>query len=441
MPPAPLRPRVHVVLVPGFAGFDALGQLEYYAGVTPLLQPWQAAHPDAPPVVLHYFDNLPTAGVATRAARLLRFLARRHARGEIQDGERIALIGHSTGGLDIRRLLRDLAAGAGCPVDGDRQDAVRVDAAALLAHLERVVFLSVPQRGTPLADLVRRLPLAWAIAQAQLWVKAGRLHLANDLEEAAARWLGRGARADLVLAAADAISEMDAAAVAGDPSRRAEAHEAAAALDLYLTLIGSDLAAIEDLTAVPGPASASPAHASEPARAAERQAWAAHGLRTRSYATRGRRPFTFGPGEAVPPWDLLRPSTSPWARLAAGAADETDLVYRCGYRACAGAPDAAPPIPEPLRATSFEDGAQVALEPWDGDGIVGTASMLWPDGPETRLVAADHGDVIGHFRLVEEPEGPPLRRYHTYDLLRSGSGFTADAFRRLWGEVLDFCVS
>jgi hypothetical protein len=29
--------RMHVILIPGFAGFDVLGQLEYYAGVTPLL--------------------------------------------------------------------------------------------------------------------------------------------------------------------------------------------------------------------------------------------------------------------------------------------------------------------------------------------------------------------------------------------------------------------
>ena len=32
--------RLHVVLVPGFAGFDALGQLEYYGGITPLFQAW-----------------------------------------------------------------------------------------------------------------------------------------------------------------------------------------------------------------------------------------------------------------------------------------------------------------------------------------------------------------------------------------------------------------
>ena len=56
-----LAGRLHIVMVPGFAGFDALGQLEYFAGVTRQFQQWregsQAAH-----AVLHYFDNFPTSG-------------------------------------------------------------------------------------------------------------------------------------------------------------------------------------------------------------------------------------------------------------------------------------------------------------------------------------------------------------------------------------------
>jgi hypothetical protein len=34
----PSTKRFHIVLIPGFAGFDALGQLEYYSGITPLFQ-------------------------------------------------------------------------------------------------------------------------------------------------------------------------------------------------------------------------------------------------------------------------------------------------------------------------------------------------------------------------------------------------------------------
>src|SRR5213075_2473039 len=99
--------RTHIVMVPGFAGFDALGQLEYYAGVTPLYDAWRRQLPEQR-VTLHYFDNLPTAGVHTRAKRLRSYIAKRIARGEFQPGDRLTLVGHSTGGLDIRQLLLDL---------------------------------------------------------------------------------------------------------------------------------------------------------------------------------------------------------------------------------------------------------------------------------------------------------------------------------------------
>lgn len=104
---SPSTKRFHIVLIPGFAGFDALGQLEYYSGITPLFQTWLAGNQ-----VLHYFDNFPTAAVVTRATRLRSYLARRIARGDISVRDDViddvTLVGHSTGGLDIRRLLWDL---------------------------------------------------------------------------------------------------------------------------------------------------------------------------------------------------------------------------------------------------------------------------------------------------------------------------------------------
>jgi triacylglycerol esterase/lipase EstA (alpha/beta hydrolase family) len=131
VPSASKSTRTHIVLIPGFGGFDALGDIHYYAGITPVLRDWRAEGRDDPRrahAVVLYFDNLPTASVATRAERLRRYLARRIARNEIQPDDTVALVGHSTGGLDIRALLWTLAEAprAVCRVDGDAENAVEV---------------------------------------------------------------------------------------------------------------------------------------------------------------------------------------------------------------------------------------------------------------------------------------------------------------------------
>jgi pimeloyl-ACP methyl ester carboxylesterase len=101
--------------------------------------------------VLHYFDNFPTAAVVTRATRLRGYLARRIARGEISISDDVILVGHSTGGLDIRRLLWDLHhRRQPIVVDGG----TKVEPARILKRVRRVVFLSVPQWGTNIADWV-----------------------------------------------------------------------------------------------------------------------------------------------------------------------------------------------------------------------------------------------------------------------------------------------
>lgn len=441
-PPLPPSPRLHVVLVPGFAGFDALGQLEYYAGVTPLFREWQAS--GAARAVLHYFENLPTASVATRAARLRRYLAKRYARGEIQPGDAIALVGHSTGGLDIRRALLDLdkeaRGGEALRVDGDAKGALGVPPETLLEMTKRVAFLSVPQRGTNIADWVRAYPLLRKIVVQQLRTFVGAATIAtalNDLEEQAARFFAGATRADFFLAVRDAVGEIDAGAVEGDPEATADAHEAGAELRLWLSHIASDFGAIDDLAAERSIAPTSPAHVTEEEREAERRIWKRWEIRTRSYATIGRRPYDFAGGEIVPAWELLRPSSSPWSRLADGVRARTDGVYLCGYRACAGGPFRL--AGEAAVGTDFGSSERRVIESWDNDGIVNTASMLWPDGETTRLVDADHGDIIGHFRLGEAPERG-LRKYHTYDLLRSDSGFTEATFREVWREVFAFCA-
>jgi triacylglycerol lipase len=152
--------RTHVVLVPGFGGFDALGELRYYNGVTERLQAWNTGRDSQ--LALHYFDNLPTAGVETRAKRLRRFLAKLVERDIVQGGDRIVLGGHSTGGLDIRKVLRDL------DLAGE---------AELLDRIHKVAFLSVPHRGTNIADWVKRHGRA-----RELLVEAFRLTVRTEMD-------------------------------------------------------------------------------------------------------------------------------------------------------------------------------------------------------------------------------------------------------------------
>jgi hypothetical protein len=148
--------RHHVVLIPGFGGFDVLGQIQYYTGITSFVDRWQN-DPSGDnldlrrTVELHYFDNLPTAAVVTRADRLKNYLAKRIARGSFQSCDKLILIGHSTGGLDIRKLLQDLRLHPDEPIPVDN-DANAVMASEILHVMSRIVFLSVPQYGTNIAN-------------------------------------------------------------------------------------------------------------------------------------------------------------------------------------------------------------------------------------------------------------------------------------------------
>jgi hypothetical protein len=457
---------VHIVLVPGFGGFDALGQIEYYAGTTAAFQRWRAAGGSRErPVVLHYFGNLPTAGVSTRAARLHSYVAKRIARGDIQDEDSVALVGHSTGGLDIRQMLfapaqpdLDLDGGA---IDELRATAVPVAHSQILDTVSRVVFLSVPQYGTNIADWVRSHTLARRAVIEGLY---------RGVQGASVRPLARGIsrlldelaeltkNPDLLKAVEDALNETQPSQTAG-PVWRAGAEEAGSQLRLWLQHMDHDFGVIDDLASFTDSprGSTSPAHYSEHRRAEELAVWRDHGIETRSIATIARRGFTFDPRKPAKPFHLHDVSTWPTHERAADAGD-MDISYVLAYRACAGG---AFEVPSSVAAqcenidglnTTLLDVANLGpsgpragagLAVWDNDGIVNTASMLWPDLSNTRLVAADHLDIVGHYVLRKTVPSPDAsgRRYASVDALKSHTEFTQDAFDRVWKDVFDHCVS
>ena len=429
--------RCHIVLIPGFGGFDALGRVEYYAGITRLFQQWK--HPSSA-VVLHYFDNLPTAAVATRALRLRRYLAKRMARGEILKTDKIVLVGHSTGGLDIRQLIWDLHKRENrfvC-VDGG----CSITAEAIRNCLDGVVFLSVPHWGTNVADWVysHSVLRKTVIADLRVAFAGSQVYLLDKVEAGIAGGAASLTGAELLLALRDALTEANDRLGAPDPSRIAEAQEAASELELYFRQMASDFLVINDLTSQPHRGGRSPAHFTVRERKSELALWnQAPTIRVLSYATVGGRPFSFpsGSGCPAPTFELTSPCAYREVATGHGRSAGTDISYRLCYRACAGGPLRWPKLSGTVVRVLGPPSPQ-PLELWDNDGIVNTVSMLWPGG--NTLVQADHLDIVGHYRLEPAPqpvEGGP-RVYQSYDSLKSAPLFTSEIFEDVWKEIFLF---
>ena len=433
--------RFHLVLVPGFGGFDALGKVEYYAGITRVFQRWRAGKP----VVLHYFDNLPTAAVVTRATRLQSYLAKRMARGEILEDDEVILVGHSTGGLDIRQLISDLhrSKGLDVPVDGG----VPVKCDEIRKRVHRVVFLSVPHWGTNIADWVHcHSCLRKAIVTEMCAAVAGsQVGLLDQIEVGVAGAAVCITAADLPRAVQDALAEANEYYGEPSPQRTTEAHEAASELALYVREMASNFQVVEDLTSQRYEGQKSPAHFDAEQRNQEREQWSDPKIETLSYATVARSPFRFLTGRPAPVWDLTNPCAYPEVSKDPQLSAHTDIFYRLCYRACAGGPFERPDQGGEL--TRRLNGAPHGpLELWDNDGIVNTLSMLWRDC-ENVLVAADHLDIVGHYKLAKvrrdrrvESGRRPGREYQSYDSLKSDSPFSDNTFEQVWTEIFNFAV-
>ena len=428
--------RTHIVLIPGFAGFDALGQLEYYGGLTELFNDLRADNE-----VLHYFDNFPTAAVVTRARRLRAYLAKRIARGEISNGDDVTLIGHSTGGLDIRLFLSDLyelkANEELIEVDG-----IRLDPRDLIGHIRRVVFLSVPHWGTNIADWVKS---HWVLRKTfiddlRATVAGSHLSLLERVESAIAANTASLTGAPIYQAVQDALDEANEDNGEQTPYRKAEAHEAASELALYLRHMASDFRAIDDLTSHAPRVSkgtnrkpASPTHLTAEDR--DREEDQLRGIGFLSYVTVGKRPFDFEAGKPAPLWDLAKPCTYPEISKDNALSAGTDCMYRACYRACAGGPFDPP---KESREVAKQVSPKQPIEVWDNDGIVNTLSMFWRPG-ENVLVHADHMDIVGQYRRMPAPPGSG-RKYLRYDLLKSRSGFDEKIFGEVWSNIFRFAL-
>jgi triacylglycerol lipase len=327
------------------------------------------------------------------------------------------------------------------PVDGGAP----VKAGDLLRYIHRVVFLSVPHWGTNIADWVQA-EWIWrkALIEERRALFAGsQIVIADRVESVLSAQSGSITGKGFFRAVQDALDEANEHNGKHTDYRKAEAHEAASELGLYLRHMASDFRAIDDLTSRPPWQSEtkrrkpmSPAHFNAEEREKEQeQLRKIDHIEFRTYVTIGKRPFRFAAGIPAPAWELMKPWTAPEMSKDSALSAGTDCMYRTCYRACAGGPFDPP-------KWNKEEGkrlsSQQPIEIWDNDGIVNTLSMFWPLG-ENVLVHADHMDIVGHYAPILADPGSG-RKYRAYDLLKSDSGFDHAKFHNIWSEIFAFAL-
>lgn len=369
--------RCYIFLVPGFIGFESLGELIYFAHVREYLEELcsrQNVH-----AVIHRVEMSPTASLARRTARLLETVAQ--VAGE--DDNPIHLVGHSSGGLDARLLTTP---GVALPTD--------VQAEPYARRVRTVITVSTPHHGTPLAtffssmmglQLLRMLSLATTYV-----LRFGRLPM-SALFKLGALF----ARVTHGLGMRGNVADQLYSQLLGDfsPERRDAVRQ-------VFTEMGTDQALVAQLM----PQSTDAFNAATGDRRGVRYACVLSAVQ--------RDIFRQG----------LRLGLDPYGQA-------THALFVALSRVTAGMSTGYLPTLQQEQLTALRRTVGEMPGAASNDGVVPLLSQIW--GEIIHVADADHLDAIGHF------DGPEHRPPH-YDWLASGSRFDRPAFEALWSDVMRY---
>lgn len=385
--------RAEIFLVPGFLGFVELGDLDYYLGVGISLR--RALGKRGIDASVYTTATIPAGTVRQRAAKLAHEIAKR------TDGNRdtpIHLVGHSTGGLDLRLLLNP-----GCSLDvgGRFEDSMSTeDYARFAGALDRVrtaVGIAAPYFGTPIAGLAVRLSFDTLLRGVSAGVQTPLLRdlLSTGLNASAASLKLFG----VVTERLPFLNWIQRQVLGVDPM----------APLTYVDRIGNDVGALRNLTQ----------EATDLANAL----WIDRpGVAYGCIVTGTNAPV----GIVDPSDPVLYVNTILFriARAIAAARDE-------GF-------DYSPRAPELQSKHDADRSAKLPvghlhLDQRTSDGIVPSASQI--HGTLLGVFESDHLDCVGHFpHLLADGT-------HVSGWVRSGAGFTQERFDDLWGRVADFIAA
>lgn len=368
--------QLHLILVPGFLGFQKLHTMPYFAEVEALLE--RSLVGMGREVFVKAIRTLPTSSLGARAARLAEVVDELPADAEVH------LVGHSTGGLDCRLFL---SPGASLPTQ------INLDGPA--DRVRSVVSVATPHHGAPLASVFtgvhgHRLMSLISVVITRL-LHGGRRSVSSLVE------LGK------VVLLLDRIAGLE------EEVRAPLRNELRAGLERLgdedpsferlLDEIGEDTSLLEHLT----PSS----------------------LALLNTTLQDRPGVRYGSVVSMAPRPRLRRLVGlrfdPFARLTYG-------LYLASHRlAGLSGSQRLPPL-RPDQELMLRRGLGVLPELRDSDGIVPTRSQVW--GTVISAVSADHFDLMGYY-------GGRTDRPHM-DLLACGANFGPHNFEVMWAEVAAF---
>ncbi len=369
----------HAVLIPGFFGFANLGDFTYFGHVVELLREvGPRLGLDGEPKVVR---TDPTASLLRRAALLAEAVSKLlDASGGEAD---VALIGHSSGGLDARLLMTP---GISLPTS--------VDVERVAAHVRSVVTVATPHHGTPLAELFNSMlgaSLLRILSLATIYtLRTGRLPISVGLR-LARLFRGGGPRPVGVI---DQLYLQLLADFSANKRR---------AVEEFLEKVRADQALVPSIS----PAAMELFGASTRDRP---------GVRYGCVVTRARPPGLRS---------LARAGFDAYAQT-------THALYTVLYRLAGASPRDQMGRITAAHVAALRRAYGRVPDARANDGIVPTLSQLW--GEPILAVWADHHDVIGHFHLPTHV--PPH-----FDWVASGTGFDREQFELVWREVALFAGS
>lgn len=363
-----------VVLVPGLLGFGELQvgpeKVSYFKKVSQRL----AIHTGRSEACFKPFSIPPTAPLCKRATALLAHLDWLRTQPHPSGGpiNKIHLIGHSTGGCDIRLLLNTKYTWAGHKPNAEVLERVR-------QRVGHAIALSAPLQGTPIA---RRLNDGFTAALPLLWSAAIFSRLGREVEQ--------------IYAAAElsALATLNGIAPGTSLARYLSIipkSDAKTAVEPYLNQILADNDLIDDLTA------------------------------TRMKALNGE--LDKGDSKPLKCYVSVSPAPGPISLFNFLEAQQT-LIYRFawGKTQSGGLPIERGKFPH---APWIVPAAHSVHSDLDSDGVVPAWSQT-VTGQAAGIIEGDHLDVVGHF------ESGAL---FSDAVLKSNAGFNDQRFDQLWAKI------